>query len=88
MEFNVDGVRVTSTKWVDGEGRLHREGGPAIVSRDACGYVHHVYCIHGQIHREGGKPAVQEWFRESLICEEYWERGVISSITGNSGILN
>ena len=53
-------------KWFDGDGKLHRESGPALI------WPHgEVYYDHGQIHRENGPAITCRTYSGKLLWQEW-----------------
>ena len=70
----IDGTIVL--KYVDDQGRPHREGGPAIIAfNPAFGrVVMEIWMKDGLIHSEGEKPSSTEWDIKGRVVAQIWHR--------------
>jgi len=65
--------QVADEQYFDADGKLHRENGPASISRyGSNGAVGHIYYYrHGEPHRSDG-PAQQNWWSDGSLEWEVW----------------
>ena len=59
-------------EWWDADGKLHREGGPAVEEFRPDGSVEYrEWWLHGQLHREGG-PAWEKLCPDGSVADRVW----------------